>query len=119
MFCKNTLFFINKVIVPLTVGIVLAATRKRMKMHSDWYSKVYNVLKFRYFKYIFQIIKKYVTFLIVWIPNALHQISLTWCFSYEGTTNFQGIAEDAKEKYDTNLKKSSYSIKNMVCNEVS
>jgi len=76
MFCKNTIYFINKVIVPLTVGIVLATTKKVSKMHSNRCSQVYIVLKFRYFKYIFQIIRKYVTFLIVWIPNTLHQISL-------------------------------------------
>jgi len=54
MFCTNTLCFINKVTAPLTVDIVLATARKVSKMHSDRYSYVYNVLKFRYFNYYYQ-----------------------------------------------------------------
>jgi hypothetical protein len=76
MFCKKIPFFITKVIVPLAVGIVLATARKRMKMHSDRYSQVYNLLKFRYFQYIFQINKK------CYISNSMDSQRIAPNFSY-------------------------------------
>jgi hypothetical protein len=63
-------------------------------MHSGRDSQVYHMLKFHYIKYIFQIVRKYVTFPIVLIPDVLLQISHARCFSYERTTNSWGVTED-------------------------